>query len=110
MPIYKTNKKKDGKQQYRVFVCYTDAEGKQKRKTKCIYGLTEAKEVERDLADKIKESASSMTVKQLYEEYKEKFEKAGRPKDAEKLYIMAGDYDGAITAYSEFLKAYPNSA
>jgi len=37
----------------------------------------------------------------------QKFEKAGRPKDAEKLYIMAGDYDGAITMYKK-LKQYDN--
>lgn len=69
MPIYKTDKKKDGKQQYRVFVCFTDPEGKQKRKTKCVYGLQEAKEAERQLSCSVKESSSSMTVKELYDEY-----------------------------------------
>lgn len=69
MPIYKTDKKKDGKQQYRVFVNYTDINGNQKRKTKCVYGLAEAKEAERQLLGAVKESSSSMTVRELHDEY-----------------------------------------
>jgi hypothetical protein len=40
MPIYKTDKRKDGKQQYRVFVNYTDPEGNQKRKTNSLHQTT----------------------------------------------------------------------
>ena len=36
-----------------------------------------------------------------------KFEKAGRPKEAEKLYIMAGEPDRAITMYKN-IKQYDN--
>ena len=50
MPIYKTGKRVKGKEQYRVFVNWTDEDGKMRRKTKCVVGLDEAKEAERALA------------------------------------------------------------
>ena len=43
MPFYKTGKQKDGRAQYRVFVSYKDVRGEYRKKTKCVYGLTEAK-------------------------------------------------------------------
>ena len=72
MPIYKTDKKnKDGKQQYRVVVNYTDSHGKYRQKTKLIYGSAEAKLMEMELAKSVEEKqfTAKMTVKQLYDEY-----------------------------------------
>ncbi len=72
MPIYKTGKKnKDGVTQYRVTYNYTDNNGKYKQKTKCVYGLAEAKSAEMQLKICANDSTvdSKMTVKQLYEEY-----------------------------------------
>lgn len=72
MPIYKTDKKnKEGKQQYRVCVNYTDTHGKYRQKTKLVYGSAEAKLVEMELAKSVeqKEVTSNITVEQLYSEY-----------------------------------------
>ena len=71
MPIYNTGKTKSGKTQYRVFVNYTDINGKLKRKTKCVYGLREAQTVEKTLLAEVKESgtAGHKTLQQLYDEY-----------------------------------------
>ena len=71
MPIYKTGKVKDGKQQYRVIVCYTDNLGKYKQVTKCVYGLAEAKLTEMELQHKVEEgnTPTGMTLQQLYDEY-----------------------------------------
>lgn len=71
MPIYKTGKTKDGKQQYRVIVCYTDSFGKYKQISKCVYGSAEAKLMEMELQHKVEEKdlSSNITVEQLYEEY-----------------------------------------
>lgn len=71
MPIYKTGKVKDGKQQYRVIVCYTNNLGKYKQVSKCVYGLAEAKLVEMELQHKVEEgdTPTGMTLQQLYDEY-----------------------------------------
>lgn len=71
MPIYKTGKSKDGKQQYRVIVCYTDSQGKYKQLSKCVYGSAEAKLTEMELQHKVEEgnTPSNMTLQQLYDEY-----------------------------------------
>lgn len=72
MPIYKTDKKnKEGKQQYRVVVNYTDSHGKYRQKTKLVYGSAEAKLMEMELAKSVEEKqyTAKMTVKQLYDEY-----------------------------------------
>ncbi|MBQ4153905.1 MAG: site-specific integrase [Clostridia bacterium] len=72
MPIYKTDKKnKEGKQQYRVCVNYTDTHGKYRQKTKLVYGSAEAKLVEMELAKSVeqKEVTSNITVEQLYSKY-----------------------------------------
>ncbi len=71
MPIYKTGKVKDGKQQYRVIYCYTDAFGKYKQLSKCVYGMAEAKLTEMELQHKVEENGqtSNITVEQLYAEY-----------------------------------------
>lgn len=49
MPITKTKNKKDGLQQYRVRINYIDQFGKPHNRAKLIYGLTEAKQAEKDL-------------------------------------------------------------
>lgn len=71
MPIYKTGKSKDGKQQYRVCVNYTDSHGEYRQKSKLVYGASEAKAMESRLENEVnqKEIISSLTVQQLYDEY-----------------------------------------
>ena len=46
MPITKTDKKVDGKQQYRVRVNYTDLFGNHRQVERTAYGAAEAKTVE----------------------------------------------------------------
>ncbi len=71
MPIYRTGKNKNGKQQYRVIVCYTDALGKYKQISKCVYGSAEAKLMEMELQRKVEEgnAPSNLTLEQFYNEY-----------------------------------------
>lgn len=71
MPIYKMDGKKDGKQQYRVRINYTDKNGKPKQIDRVAYGSAEAKELERKLNKELKEQTpiTSMTVQQLFDEY-----------------------------------------
>ena len=71
MPIYKMKGSKNGLQKYRVFLNYTDSTGKKQRKSKVVYGLQEAKDLERSLSQQVKEKAVSrrMTVQELYDEY-----------------------------------------
>ena len=71
MPVYKTDKIKDGKQQYRVIVNYTDSQGKYRQKTRLVYGASEAKYEEILLNEEISQSkpVSSLTINKLYEEY-----------------------------------------
>ncbi len=75
MPIYKTKTKKDGLQQYRVRINYTDKNGKARQLTRVTYGATEAKQLEAELMSeyaKTKEAPTpSMTVEELYKEYLE---------------------------------------
>ena len=72
MPIYKTEKKsKDGRQQYRVCVNYTDSRGAYRQKTKLVYGSNEAKMTEMSLQNEVrtKDTIQRLTVQQLFEEY-----------------------------------------
>jgi len=71
MPIYKTGKKKNGKEQYKIVVSFTDTNGKYRQKSKVAYGAAEAKDEERRLRLQINETIpdSKMTVQELYEEY-----------------------------------------
>ena len=72
MPIYKTEKKsKDGRQQYRVCVNYTDSRGAYRQKTKLVYGSNEAKMTEMALQNEVrtKDTVQRLTVQQLFEEY-----------------------------------------
>ena len=74
MPITKTGKSRDGKQQYRVRINYTDAAGKAHQIERTAYGKDEAKLVEQQLLSdyKDKRSASSrLTVQELYNEFDE---------------------------------------
>ena len=72
MPVNKTGVKKDGRQQYRVRVNYTDAAGKSHQIERTAYGLAEANALEQALIaeHKNKRTASAkLTVQQLYDEY-----------------------------------------
>ena len=74
MPINKTGIKKDGRQQYRVRVNYTDAAGKAHQIERTAYGLAEANALEQALISEYKEkrtASARLTVQQLYEEYEE---------------------------------------
>lgn len=73
MPLYKTKKKKEGKQGYRVVVNYTDHNGEYRTVERIAYGSTEAKELEIELAKeyavKKTPAAKRLTVQELCEEY-----------------------------------------
>lgn len=71
MPINKTNKKKDGKQGYRVRVNYTDANGKSHQIERTAYGANEARVLEMQLINEFKEQSAPhcFTVQALYDEY-----------------------------------------
>ncbi len=72
MPINKTGVKKDGRQQYRVRVNYTDASGKAHQIERTAYGLAEANALEQSLIAEYKDKKqvlSRMTVQELFDEY-----------------------------------------
>lgn len=71
MPIYKTDKKKDGVQQYKVVVNYTDAKGDYRQKTKLVYGKNEASLMEMRLNHELNENAplDNLTIGLLFDEY-----------------------------------------
>lgn len=70
MPITKTSKKKDGKQQYRVRINYVDASGNYKQKERIVYGLAEARAAEAELLKQKDVSPTSrLTLRQLYDEF-----------------------------------------
>ncbi len=73
MPIYKTKNKKDGKQGYRVCINYTDKYGKAHRIERAAYGLTEAKELERQLLEEYAGAQKSQTAKITVEDLLAKF-------------------------------------
>lgn len=71
MPITKTGKKKDGLQQYRVRINYTDSLGKAHQVERTAYGIDEAKQLEMSLMSEYKDKRTSarLTVQELYNEY-----------------------------------------
>lgn len=72
MPINKTGVKKDGRQQYRVRVNYTDTSGKAHQIERTAYGLAEANALEQSLIAEYKDKKqvlSRMTVQELFDEY-----------------------------------------
>lgn len=71
MPIYKMEGKKNGKQKYRVRINYIDKFGKARQSDKVVFGLDEAKELERKLQASMcdVEAGIGMTVSELFEEY-----------------------------------------
>ena len=73
MPIYKMEGKKNGKQKYRVRINYTDSFGKSKQIDRVVYGLDEAKELERRLQRDKREvvSGGNMTLEELFVKYLE---------------------------------------
>ena len=64
-------KKKDGVQQYKVVVNYTDAKGDYRQKTKLVYGKNEASLMEMRLNHELNENAplNSLTIGLLFDEY-----------------------------------------
>jgi len=72
MPIYKIDRKRDGKQGYRVRINFIDkSTGKNRQLERIAYGSDEAKNLERELQYKLKERKPSqaITVGQLFDEY-----------------------------------------
>lgn len=78
MPIYKMSDKdgklikKDGKQKYRIIVSYTDSYGKHRQMERKAFGSDEAKQVERELALKIKQKSiatTKFTLEELFDDY-----------------------------------------
>lgn len=70
MPILKTDKKRDGLVGYRVIINYKTSDGKYKKKERTVYGLSEAREAEKNLARELSESKGfNMSVKELADEY-----------------------------------------
>lgn len=63
--------KKDGKQKYSVKINYVDSNGDYKQVKRIAYGLDEAKLMEQQLSQSVKEQAlsSRITVRHLYDEY-----------------------------------------
>lgn len=63
--------KKDGKQKYRVKVNYTDPSGKYKSIERTIYGVEEAKQLERELLYEVSKNGATkkLTLNLLYEQY-----------------------------------------
>ncbi len=87
MPIYKSKRKKDGRQGYRVCVNYTDKNGTKRRIERAVYGASEAKQVEKELLAEYSGGAAGafarMTVSDLFTEYM----------NAKKYEIRASSYD-----------------
>lgn len=103
MPIYKVSntKNKEGKLQYRVRVNYTDSFGNHKQLTRLVWGSTEAKELERKLTEQSSSkqiTASSLTVSQLFDEYKEHL----------KYEIRASSLEKKISNYNNHLVSLAN--
>lgn len=71
MPIYKMTGKRDGLQQYRVRINYTDASGKARQIDRIAYGKDSAKQLEAQLIAETKEKAptAKLTVEELYIDY-----------------------------------------
>lgn len=71
MPLTKTGKKKDGLQQYRVRINYTDNLGKPHQIERTAYGLEEAKQLETALMSEYKDKRTTvkLTIKELCDEY-----------------------------------------
>lgn len=72
MPIYKTDKRRDGKQQYRVRINYTDKDGKHRQIERTAYGYDEARDLERQLQIKYclsMQALGQLTFAEFFEEY-----------------------------------------
>ena len=69
MSITKTKVKKDGLQQYRVRVRYTDVTGNVKQVERTVYGYAEAQEKERELLRLGVHGERTLTVSELCQEY-----------------------------------------
>lgn len=86
MPIYKTDKKKDGLTAYRVRINYIDGSGKKRQLTRMAYGKAEAMQLEAKLLHGVKTSSDGYTgkIRDLYEEYMAAKQSEVRPSSFEK--------------------------
>lgn len=73
MPIYKTKTKRDGLQQYRVRINYTDRDGTYRQIERTAYGKAEAQDLERRLLGEYTQEppVTPLTVAELIERYNE---------------------------------------
>lgn len=69
MPIYKTDKKKNGIYIYRVVVSYVDSDGKNRQKERRVLGAAEAKEVEKELSASLSAPGNLPRIADLYAEF-----------------------------------------
>lgn len=72
MPIYKTDRRKDGKQQYRVRINYTDKDGNHRQIERIAYGYDEARDLERQLQIQYclsMQALGQLTFGEFFEEY-----------------------------------------
>lgn len=71
MPVYKMSGKKDGLQQYRVRINYTDPFGNAKQLDRIAYGKDAAKQLEAKLIAETKEKSPTerTSVRELYDDY-----------------------------------------
>lgn len=71
MPITKTGKTKNGLQQYRVRVAFTDAAGNHKQIERTAYGKSEALAIERKLQEEVRggELVARLTLRTLADEF-----------------------------------------
>lgn len=71
MPIYKTNRRKDGKQQYRVVVNYTTGDGQHKRKEQSCIGYEAAQQLEKTMQQKYSRQSSlgELSFEDFFEVY-----------------------------------------
>lgn len=96
MPIYKTDKKKDGLSVYNVRVNYTDKNGKPHSLTRTALGATEAKLLEAKLTaeyqNKQIDPAARITVGELFKKYMDMKKTEVRQTSAEKTQRILDRY------------------
>ena len=96
MPIYKTDKKRDGLYVYKVRVNYTDKNGKAHSLTRTALGATAAKMLESRLTAEYKDGqttpAERMTVGELCEKYLETKKTEVRQTSADKALGILNRY------------------
>lgn len=110
MPIQKMKGKKEGLQKYRVRVNYTTADKEYKEISRIVYGLEQAKDVEYELEQEVKEKkqlvSQRLILQELFDEYmaykktevrESSWEKTGR---ILKRYVLSQFADKALSKLS----------